>query len=76
MEDKSKYSTKESFDKLATITADCSNVLDFLQGFEVTSPRIISDPLLFCVDKRVRACFHRWAGNNIPPTTNVPQNHR
>ena len=73
---KSKDSGKENVKTLATIAANCDDILAFLQDVAVKSPRIIAAPLSLCADKRARVWFCRWAGNNLPPTTNTPQEHR
>ena len=75
-EDKIEYSAKENAETLATITADCNNVLALLQSVAVKSPRIIATLLSLHTDKRACIWFCRWAGNNLPPTTNAPQDHR
>ena len=61
---------------LATVTSDCDNILAFLQAVAVNSPWIIVAPLSLCTDKHVRFWFCRLAGNNLPHTTNAPQDHR
>ena len=61
---------------MATIAANCDDVLDFLQAVIVKSPWITAVPLLLCTDKCARVWFRRWAGNKLPPTTNAPKYHR
>ena len=73
MEDKSKDSANSK--TLTTIAGDCNNVFDLLQAVAVNSPQIIATPLSLLADKRARVWFGRWAGNNLPPTTNAPQYH-
>ena len=45
----SEYSTKENTKMLATIAADCNDVLDFLQSDAVNSVRIITTQTQKCL---------------------------
>ena len=58
-----KILTKDAMARDATeiITADCDNILAFLQAVALKSPRIQAAPLLLRADKRETGWFLQWA---------------
>ena len=61
---------------LATIAYDCDDVLAFLQAVTLKYPRVITDPLSLCVDKRESVWFRCWTDINLTtPPKMAPQYH-